>query len=357
MYINILMIYLKKYGFSSSINSVAIRNIKQILERSILFNPNKNKLLVIYDTQSDLSKILTSAYHNCSNQEAITMLDFDKNNPTEIKTFIEKELKESDLVVCIQTGAFYLNDYRLRLELFARNLKNIEHVHLGLIHKDQYLTYIESLGFDHADEKMADIIKNVKYQLENATRAIVTSKSASESCELIYDTPFEKPLLNIGDYSQMKNIGGTFPVGEIFTEPKDLMKLNGSVMVFGFPNIKRIVEIHKNPFKITIENGIITKIDENAPKSFMEVFNVIKENENEVFIREFGLGINPFLKKEKPLNDVTAFERQLGLHLSMGKKHTVFKKKNLKTKQTRYHVDIFVEIDKIMMNKNTLFKN
>lgn len=33
----------------------------------------------------------------------------------------------------------------------------------------------------------------------------------------------------------MKNVGGTFPIGEVFSEPKDLTKVNGELMIFGYP--------------------------------------------------------------------------------------------------------------------------
>lgn len=36
------------------------------------------------------------------------------------------------------------------------------------------------------------------------------------------------------------------------------------------------------------------------------------------------------MSKNKPVNDMTAFERQAGLHLSLGKKHNVFKKPGMK---------------------------
>jgi len=69
----------------------------------------------------------------------------------------------------------------------------------------------------------------------------------------------------------MKNIGGTFPVGEIFSEPVDLGKVNGSLTCFGFPNIERRLEICK-PFKV-IKNGFCDfptniRIDTHSEWSF-----------------------------------------------------------------------------------------
>jgi aminopeptidase len=341
--------------YSTSLQTSATTYIQNILRNSLQFNPQHNKLLLLYDTRCELSKLLSNAYKKSVSKEMIILVDFDQNSPEIIKETINKDLKEGDLVVCIQTAAFYLNDYRLRLELFARNLKNIEHVHLGLMPPEQHETYIESLSFDHSSEMNSKLAHYIKNKMDNASRFIVTSGKPGHTTQLIYDTPMESSLLNIGDYTNMKNVGGTFPVGEVFSEPQHLDKINGKVMVFGFPNIERIVEIHDEPFMLTIENGVVTDISKNAPKSFLQVFNIIKENEGHVIVREFGIGINPGMGRNKPLNDVTAFERQKGLHLSLGKKHTVFKKPQFKSKNTKFHIDMFVDVRTIQMDDHIIY--
>jgi aspartate aminotransferase-like enzyme len=57
-------------------------------------------------------------------------------------------LRPNDLCVCVQSGTFQhrFQEYRLRLGLFERHIKMIEHVHLGLIDPDQHQTYLDSLG-------------------------------------------------------------------------------------------------------------------------------------------------------------------------------------------------------------------
>jgi hypothetical protein len=49
----------------------------------------------------------------------------------------------------------------------------------------------------------------------------------------------------------------------------------------------------------------------------------------------------------KPVMDVTAFERQVGMHVSMGKKHTVYGKEGLSKRKTRFHIDLFVDLESI----------
>lgn len=95
----------------------------------------------------------------------------------------------------------------------------------------------------------------------------------------------------------------------------------------------------------------------DTPQSFREVIGVIRENEGEAIIREFGLGLNKAMGKRRPLNNVTAFERQQGLHLSIGKKHNVFKKPGIKANHARYHIDMFVDVRKVIMDGDTVYQD
>jgi aminopeptidase len=73
-------------------------------------------------------------------------------------------------------------------------------------------------------------------------------------------------------------------------------------------------------------------------------------------VREFGLGLNPAMGKHSPLNDVTAFERQVGLHMSLGRKHTVFKKPTIiSQKSARFHLDLFVDVEEIRIDDDPIF--
>ncbi len=59
--------------------------------------------------------------------------------------------------------------------------------------------------------------------------------------------------------------------------------------------------------------------------------------------------------KNRPLNDVTAFERQWGLHVSLGKKHNVFKKASI-PKNMRFHIDMFVDVKEISVDEEIVLK-
>jgi hypothetical protein len=108
----------------------------------------------------------------------------------------------------VQSDCFRLDEYRFRLKLFERSLKNIEHVHLGFIPVEQHLHYINVLSFD--SERDGSVGLRLKQHIDKAKKIVVQCYGGTE---LIYETEMEPTLLNIGDYTGMKNVGGTFPIG------------------------------------------------------------------------------------------------------------------------------------------------
>ncbi len=162
----------------------------------------------------------------------------------------------------------------------------------------------------------------------------------------------EPTKLNIGDYSEMKNVGGSFPIGEVFTEARDLTLVNGEAMVFGFAGDDHKVQILK-PFRVTIEKGILTAPDD-APPEFKHIIELIKADE-EVLVRELGFGLNAAMGKHKLVSDITAFERQKGVHLSLGEKHAIYAKPGLHRRKGRYHIDIFIDVEKISIDGEAVF--
>ena len=74
-------------------------------------------------------------------------------------------------------------------------------------------------------------------------------------------------------------------------------------------------------------------------------------------MREFGLGLNPAMGKNLLVNDITAFERQKGMHFSLGAKHAIYAKPGLSRKKGRYHVDVFVDIETIEVDGGIIYKD
>jgi hypothetical protein len=78
-------------------------------------------------------------------------------------------------------------------------------------------------------------------------------------------------------------------------------------------------------------------------------------SEERVLVREIGFGLNPAMDRQHFVNDITAYERMTGLHLSLGEKHGVYKKPGLEPGKTRYHVDIFLAADRILIDNEGVF--
>jgi hypothetical protein len=327
----------------ASLTTAAAKNLRDILEHSFLMKEDENTL-VIFDTGAPLAKIISDAYRLAI--PTAEFLDFATLTPQDVLARIDA-LKPRDLVVLVQSANFRLNEFRLRIELFKRELKNIEHVHLGRIPESEYTTYIAALEYD--PKYYRTLGHALKEKMDRATRVVVSC----DGTELVYDSPLEDTKLNVGDYSAMKNVGGLFPIGEVFTEAKDLRKVNGMAKVFAFAGEDHIIRLYE-PFPVQIAEGILTAPD--GPPEFQKILDLIKQDE-EVLVRELGLGLNPGMGHNQIVSDISAFERQKGVHLSLGAKHAIYAKPGLNRKHGRYHVDIFLDVKRITADEHILFEN
>jgi hypothetical protein len=95
--------------------------------RLALEHTSAHKALVVYDTQNELTNILTAAYR--ANLPDATFIDFDKTSREDVIAAFDT-MAPGDLVVLIQSSNFRLNEFRIRLHLFSKKLKVIEHMHL-----------------------------------------------------------------------------------------------------------------------------------------------------------------------------------------------------------------------------------
>ncbi|MED6335942.1 MAG: hypothetical protein VYE81_11115, partial [Planctomycetota bacterium] len=80
--------------------------------------------VVVWDAQSELSVALTDAYRRCLPEA--TFIEFDRTPQATILGAFEL-LEAGDLVVLIQSTSFRLAKFRIRVELFRRSIKVIEH--------------------------------------------------------------------------------------------------------------------------------------------------------------------------------------------------------------------------------------
>jgi aminopeptidase len=325
----------------------ATQNISDILTQCIKFDNNvESKALVVYDSQNGLTDILTQAYRNVLPNAKF--VDFDTMTKEEVLAEFAL-MNANDLVVQIQSMNFRLDDFRIRLHLFGQKLRVIEHMHLQRNKPEVWDVYIDSLSYDPTWYRVVG--PKLQDKLTNTNTLEIYSKEAV----LTVTGGLEIPKPNLGDYTGMDNIGGTFPIGEVFTEAKAFANMNGSVYIYAFADKEFNIDMHE-PFRIDIVNGIVVGYADDAPSMFVEVYEAVTALERPL-IREIGFGLNRSMTKEKYLGDITAFERILGLHLSMGEKHSVYKKEGIIAKKSRFHVDLFLATDKVLSDEKVFFEN
>jgi hypothetical protein len=325
---------------------IAEKHLYDILSFAIMHSPQQTSLIVS-DTQCPLAIILTQAYRRCLPNA--TFIDFDQASHADVLAAF-KVLLPSDLVVLIQSTSFRLKDFRIRVELFEQSLKVIEHPHLARMVGLQELYYIESLAYDPV--YFRGVGHALKKQIDGASGGIVDSGGE----QLVFSSAFEPAKLNIGDYTGMKNIGGQFPIGEVFTEARDLKSVNGRVRIFAFGDTSFSVNKTETPITLIVNEGRVTNVINSTPEFDLVLAN-IRADEGEVWLRELGFGMNRAFSKDRMVNDIGTYERMCGIHLSLGAKHGVYKKANLRRADTWHHVDVFVDTESVTLDNAVLYKN
>lgn len=323
----------------------AIKNITDIITICIEHKAPE-KALVVYDARYGLTKILTEAYRVALPHARF--IDFDGVGKEEVIRAFD-EMNPRDLVVLIQSSNFLLDAFRIRLHLFQKKLKVVEHLHLDRNTEDVWDVYVDALSYDTSWYR--GVGPRLKAQLEKTNEIIIEGGSAT----LTIGGGVETPRLNIGDYTGMENIGGTFPIGEVFTEGKDFSQMNGSFLVYAYAGTDFSINMH-DPFRVDVVAGQITGWEKNAPQSFVDIINLVGQYERPI-IREIGFGLNRAITRERYLQDITAFERIHGMHLSLGEKHSVYKKPGIPTHKTKFHIDLFPIVDRVTADGKAIFEN
>jgi aminopeptidase len=325
------------------IESRAARNVGDILDHAIEHEPAR-AAIVVADGRCGLARLLAAAYRTALPEA--THLDFDATAPEEILAAFAKR-QAGDLVVLVQSQSFRLEAFRIRVDLFKRGLKVIEHPHLSRIADLEYDTYVDSLAYDPAYYRVVG--HALKARIDRAAGAVLESGDA----RLVYDSPFEEAKLNIGDYATLKNVGGQFPIGEVFTEPRDLERVNGRVRIFLFGDNEFRTNAPAQLITLIIDGGRVTGVIDSTPH-FDEVLAKIRADE-ELWVRELGFGMNRALTRTRRVSDVGTYERMCGVHLSLGAKHGVYNKALVKRKTAKYHVDVFPATEQLLLDGEVVF--
>ena len=303
--------------------------------------------LVVWDGQCDLALALAEAYRR--NLPEATFIDFDSVTPESVRAAFE-QLAPSDLVVLIQSSSFRLDAFRLRVELFKRSLKVIEHPHLGRMPGAEALLYIDSLAYDPA--YVRHVGKELKKHIDSAATGVLDSGGE----QLVFSAGFEPARMNIGDYREMKNAGGQFPIGEVFTESLDLEATNGRVRLFVFGDTNFIVNKPAHPITLVISKGRVTDVIDSTPE-FDLVLAKIRADEGDIWVREIGFGLNRTFTRDILVSDIGTYERMCGIHLSLGQKHGSYIKPQIRRAHSKYHVDVFAITESVVLGDVEVYRD
>jgi len=304
-----------------------------------------HRALVVFDTRTGLSRALTQAYRN--NLPDGQFIDFDTMAHDDVLAAF-RAMAAHDLVVLVQSTNFRLEAFRIRVELFKLGLKVIEHVHLSRMPGVQGEHYIAALAYDPAYYR--GIGQKLKARIDAAGSAVVHGGGE----QLVFASRLESAKLNIGDYSAMNNVGGQFPIGEVFTEAQDLEAVNGRVQVHVFGDTAYLVNRPAEPITLVVERGRVVDAIGSTP-AFDQVLANIRAEEGEVWLRELGFGMNRAFTRERRVDDIGTYERMCGIHLSLGAKHGVYQKPGFKRKDARFHIDVFAVTDAVYLDDERVY--
>lgn len=327
--------------------SVAEKNLNDILMQ-IFNHAAPHKAVVVFDTACELANILTQAYQRCLPDAQF--IDFNQHTPDAVLA-VFASLAASDLVVLVQSTNFRLEAFRIRVELFKRGLKVIEHPHLSRMVGDEVAYYIDALAYDPV--YFRGVGNSLKVMIDQAQGGYLDSGG---DARLVFGSAFESAKLNVGDYSEMLNIGGQFPIGEVFTEARDLEAVHGRVRIFAFGDTQYRVNRPAKPITLIVENGQVIATEDSTPE-FDTVLANIRADEQVVWLREIGFGLNRAFTKDRTVSDIGSYERMCGVHLSLGAKHGVYGKPNFKRGDGKYHVDVFAVTEQLTLDERVIYRD
>jgi len=172
---------------------------KNILEKNlkILEQPFcEKKVVLVYDDDSKLSKILGEAYaenlisfypqgalRSCEERDALKaerfiinseIIEFNKINKEILKEKL-MNLEVDSTVVLVQSTSFRLDDFRLRLNLKNQWVWCIEHNHLWYIKDSEIETYADSI--EYRTRFYIELSEKLKNKFDKTNKILVVSKN------------------------------------------------------------------------------------------------------------------------------------------------------------------------------------
>lgn len=321
----------------------------QPLYRGWLINPenphskDQNRIITSHNVAENID--LGLDHHKKFEVQSVENMNIDPQIES-IKTELTS-LPKGSIVILVQSTNFRLSTFRIRLELFHRGIHVVEFNHLAYIPENQFDTFFLSLLYR----------TDYYVRLESHFSWLVEKAEETKICSINGDTltfwKLEKIRWNTGNYEHVENKWWTFPIGEVFTEAINLETVNGKCLVDTYPREDFSIEICE-PFELIIENGRVLP-STHFPAGFAKLYNWVVQYEWEVMVRELGFGLNTAISTATPLVDINFHERKIWVHLSLGKKHGIFGKKLPKTEVQRFHIDVFIALDQVIIWEETVF--
>jgi leucyl aminopeptidase (aminopeptidase T) len=213
---------------------------------------------------------------------------------------------------------------------------------------DEIEHYVAALAYDPA------YYRGVGHALKARMDVAASTRIESDGELLSFDCQLEPAKLNIGHFAGLKNVGSLFPIGEVFSEARELERVHGRVKIYAFTNVSFRLDVPSVPITLLIEQGrVVGALDSSA--EFERVLSAIRADEGEVWLRELGFGMNRAFSRERRVADVGAFERVCGVHLSLGARHGVYKKPHLDRRAARHHVDTFAVTSRVLLDDDVVY--
>lgn len=323
----------------------ATTHLEQVLR--VAFEHEDQAALVVYDQASPLARVLTQAYQRLLPNACF--LPFEAEHTDPVQSALEKAAA-GELVILIQSTSFRLSAFRIRVELFQRGIKVLEHPHLARMRADEEEFYVDSLAYDPDYYRVVG--PALKGLIDQARECVIDSDGAL----LHYPAGLEAAKLNVGDYREMNNVGGQYPIGEVFTESRDLEAVHGELRVHTFGDRSFLVNRPPAPLTLIVEKGRVIGVRDSTA-DFDAVLDAIRTDEGQVWLRELGFGMNRAFTPERVVHDIGTYERMCGVHLSLGAKHATYNKPQIRKRSARNHVDVFAVTHAVRLDGKNVFVN
>ena len=324
----------------------AARHLADVRRLAIEHDPARHAV-VVWDEGCALAAGLGEAWRRTLPGAAAVRFDA---TPPDVVLARLRALEPGDLCVLVQSTSFRLDAFRIRIELFRRGLAVVEHPHLARLVGDERELYVDSLAYDPAWYR--GVGRALKARIDRAAACVVDSGGA----ELVFPAGLEPARLNVGDYRELKNVGGQFPIGEVFTESRDLEAVHGRVRVPHFGDTRFQVNAPPAPVTLVVEAGRVVAAEDSTP-AFDAVLDEIREHEGQVWVRELGFGLNRAFGPDRVVRDIGTYERMCGVHLSLGAKHPSYAKPQVRKRSARFHVDVFADTRTVRLDDEVVYRD